>query len=176
MCECFTFKHFPARPGLYSPSGARESLWHQKALKFNPLSIRFLVVPSLGEKNLGAGSSAVSRPGTVKRQKSQENRDTNGDSPQDKQGKAFFCSDNRHSWEEFAAFSWLFSSWLLDICRHKIDRWPFQPFWEQQMSREPVKISGLHCVWDQFGLSKSSRNCLRNSFAGIERWRKYLHF
>lgn len=50
-----------------------------------------------------------------------------------------FAQTTGHSWEEFAAFSWLFSSWLLDICRHKIDRWPLQPFWEQQMSRGPVK-------------------------------------
>lgn len=143
MCEYFTFKHFPAGPGWNSLSGARESLWHQKALKFNPLCARFLV-PLLGEKNLGAGSSAVSRPVTVRRQKRRENRetrDTNGDSPQMryKQAKAVFHLVNRHSWEEFAALSWLFSSWLLDICRLKIGRWPLQPFWEQQMSRGPVK-------------------------------------
>lgn len=97
-----------------------------------------------GEKNRGAGSSAVSRPGAVMRQKSQESRDTrdtDGDSPQTryKHGKAIFGSADRRSWEEFAAFSWLFSSLLLDIRRLKTNRWPLQPFWEQQMSRGPVK-------------------------------------
>lgn len=94
MCECFMFKHFPSRSGWNSLSGAREILWHQKALRFNPWSTRFLVVPLQGEKNLGAGSSAVSKPGTVRGRRA---RRTGGPGTPmvtvhrwDKQGKAIF--------------------------------------------------------------------------------------
>lgn len=92
------------------------------------------------EKNLGrgAGSSAVSTPGTVERQKSRDSECTDGRSS-DIQGKVIFHSTDRYSWEDLAAFSQLFSSWIFDICRLKNDRWPLQPFLEQQLARGPVK-------------------------------------